>query len=141
MFEQEGSGGRGGGGGLNMCADLKGDESDGFSKKTSLYITRLVMFIILECLMLYAVSNPVFGCSKQRVKSFIIYVGSTCPTRARKYNKRQSSVSALYWPGPAWPQARNDSKRRETDSWIFLFIHLFFVVPTTPALRAGYAPE
>ena len=42
------------------------------SKKTPLYITRLVMFIILEGLMLHVVCYPVLRCSKQRVKSFII---------------------------------------------------------------------
>ena len=47
---------------------LQGDKSDGCSKKTSLYITYLVMFIILEDLMLDVVCNPVFGC-KQRVKA------------------------------------------------------------------------
>ena len=51
---------------------LKGNESDGCSKKTPLYITRLVMFI-LEDFMLHIVCNPVFRCSKQRVKSFIIW--------------------------------------------------------------------
>ena len=73
-FKQEGSG-AGGGDHFNMCAEtiiLEGDESDGCSKKTPLYITRLVMFIFLEGLMLHVVCNPVFRCSKQRVKSFII---------------------------------------------------------------------
>ena len=67
---------RGGGGEhFNMRAETmnpKGDECDGCNKKTPLYITRLVMFIILKGLMLDAVCNPVLRCSKQRVKSFII---------------------------------------------------------------------
>ena len=56
-----------------MCAETmnpqRGQKSDGCSKKTSLYITCLVMFIILEGLMLDVVCNPVSRWSKQRVKS------------------------------------------------------------------------
>ena len=70
-FEQEGSGAggefqyvRG-----NYNSLKEGDKSDGCSNKTSLYITCLVIFSILEGLMLDVVCNPVFGCSKQRVKS------------------------------------------------------------------------
>ena len=37
-----------------------------------LFITRLVMFIIEEGLMLHVVCNPVLTCSKQRVKRFIM---------------------------------------------------------------------
>ena len=61
---------------ISICArelkTLEGDESDGCSKKTPLYITRLVMFIFLEGWMVHVVCNPVLRCSKQRVKSFII---------------------------------------------------------------------
>ena len=75
-FEQEGSGAGGGERDTPICARkvllLKGDKSDGCSKKTSLYITCLVLFIILEDLMLDVVCNTIFGCGKQRVNNFII---------------------------------------------------------------------
>ena len=60
--EQEGSGG----GDISICARklyiLIGDKSDGCSKKISLYITRLVLFIILEGLKLDVVCNTIFRC-------------------------------------------------------------------------------
>ena len=63
----------GGGGGTSICARkvllLEGDKSEGCSKKTSLYITCLVMFIIVENLMLDVVCNAIFGCGKQRVEA------------------------------------------------------------------------
>ena len=46
---------------------LKGDKSDGCSKTTSLCITCLVLFIIVEDLMLHVVCNAIFGCGKERV--------------------------------------------------------------------------
>ena len=57
-----------------MCARkellLKADKSDGCSKKTSLYITCLVLlFIILEYLMLDVVCSAIVGCGKRRVKA------------------------------------------------------------------------
>ena len=67
---------RGGGASISICArkllTLKWDESDGCSKKTPYFITRLVMYIFLECLMFHVVRNSVLRCSKQRVKGFII---------------------------------------------------------------------
>ena len=52
-----GIGGGGGGGGRKLII-LDGDECDGCSKKTPLFIT-LVRFIILEGLMLHVICNPV----------------------------------------------------------------------------------
>ena len=78
-FEQEGSGGRGGGASISI---YERDESDGCSKKTPLYITRLVMTFFLEGLMFHAVCNPVFMCSNQRVKSLNI----CCCTWIERWN-------------------------------------------------------
>ena len=78
MFEHEGSGEWGGGRGasISICTrilyTIEGDESDSCSKNTPLFITRLVMLIIEEGLMLHVVCNPVLTCSKQRVKRFIM---------------------------------------------------------------------
>ena len=58
-LEQEGSG-RGGGGVQYVRGKykpLRGDESDICSKKAPLYITRLVLLIIQEDLMLHVVCN------------------------------------------------------------------------------------
>ena len=74
-FEQEGSGAGGGERDTPIRARkvylLKGDKSDGCSKKTSLDITCLVLFIILEDLMLDVVCNTIFGCGKQRVNNVL----------------------------------------------------------------------
>ena len=72
FFLTRGTGGGGGKGGEDGAfqdvrgnyKSLKGDKPDGCSKKTSLYIICLVMFTILEGLMLHAVCNPVFRCTR-----------------------------------------------------------------------------
>ena len=70
-FEQEGSGGAGGGRNTSICARklkiLEGDKSDGCSNNTSLYIFCLVLFIFLAGLMLGVVYNTIFRCGIQRV--------------------------------------------------------------------------
>ena len=75
LNKRDWGGGRGGGAHFNMCAEtlnpfnIKGDNSGSCIKKTSLYITCLVTFIVLEGLMLDVVCNPVLRCSKQRVEA------------------------------------------------------------------------
>ena len=56
---------------FSMCAENINpwDKSDDFRKKTSLYITCLVLFIILEDLKLDVVCNTIFRCGKERVKA------------------------------------------------------------------------
>ena len=53
--------GAGGGRDSSICARkvllLKGDKSDGWGNKTSLYITCLILFIILEYLMWYVTQS------------------------------------------------------------------------------------
>ena len=64
---------RGGGGRAFQC--VRGNNKPNVTvaaSKKPLFITRLVMFIFVEGLMLHVVCNPVLRCSKQRVKSFII---------------------------------------------------------------------
>ena len=74
-FEQEGwRRGKGSGGrDTSICARklhiLKGDKSYGCSRNTSLYITCLVLFIIVEELILDVVCNGMFRCGEERVKA------------------------------------------------------------------------
>ena len=74
LNKRDGGEGGEGGRGISICArklyTLRMDESDGGSKKTPRYVTRLVMLIIVEGLMLHVVCKPLLRCSKQRVESF-----------------------------------------------------------------------
>ena len=69
--------GRGGGGAgvTSLCArklsTLKGGKFDHCRKKTCLYVTCLVLFIILEGLMLYVVCNTIFRCGNERVEALV----------------------------------------------------------------------
>ena len=75
---------------------LKGNKPDDFSKKTCLFITCLVLFIILEDLMLDVECNAIYRCGKNivlKLHILLLYMDREIEYRPCSYHHFLISIS------------------------------------------------